>query len=730
MKILIAGGCGFIGSHVAYRFHKEGHSIFIIDNLSAGNTKNVEIPHKFYNLDISSKDCEEVFKSHKFDIVINLAAQIDVSTSFESPFIDSKTNLLGLTNLLDLSAKYKVRKFIFASSSAVYGNNTNLPLTEESALNPISPYGMSKMVGEFYCKKWSELFGLKTVCLRLSSVFGPKQSLKGESSVIPVFINKILNNEKIVIFGDGNQTRDFIYVDDAVDAIYKSIETDVEGIINVSFNHERSINELVDVLKLNHNIPGITYKNNTKASITRSVLDNSKLRKLLHWNAKHSFNSAIEKTYDWYKNSLENIDDTTTEAKIAEKVSFSNSIFFKMLPYFENFLGILVVIFLNNLLFKNSNSIFNNSLDICYIYIVAMASMYGMKQGFLSIILSSMLNICTLVNSGISIANIFYEPKYLINIIFYILIGSIVSYAIDLKNNKIYENGLELAALNEKYNFLQMIYTDTRIIKEELQDQIISSEDSFANIYETTKALDSLEVDYVYSGAVKAIETLLKTPKVSIFSVNKTGEYLRLKAKSTSDKFTLPFSVKVAEFEELKNVIVNKTIFINRSLNSKLPKMTAPIIDRDKVVALVSIHEFEFENFTLYYENLFQVMVNLISSAITRAYRYDEATVKDKFIPGTEILVNKEFQHSLKQKLQLKESFNLEFSLVKTKESYSSYDKLSTYIRDTDLLGLGKDNCIYILLSNTDKIAAKKALSRFLSNGIDAELIEGVSENV
>ncbi len=152
MKILITGGCGFIGSHVADRFYKEGHEIYIIDNLATGNIKNVEVPHKFYNIDIASQRCEEIFKANRFDVVVNLSAQVDVNTSLESPYLDSKSNLLGITNMLDLSHKYGVKKFMFSSSAAVYGNTEIIPINEECPINPISPYGMSKSVGEFTVK--------------------------------------------------------------------------------------------------------------------------------------------------------------------------------------------------------------------------------------------------------------------------------------------------------------------------------------------------------------------------------------------------------------------------------------------------------------------------------------------------------------------------------------------------------------------------------------------------
>jgi nucleoside-diphosphate-sugar epimerase len=294
MKILITGGCGFIGSHVAVRFYKEGHKIYIIDNLSTGNVKNVEVPHKFYNLDIASKDCEDIFKANRFDAVINLSAQVDVKTSIETPFLDSKSNLLGVTNLLDLSKKYGAKRFIFASSAAVYGNIEKIPIEEDAEINPISPYGMSKYVGEFYCKKWSEIYGLKTICFRFSNVFGPKQGLKGESGVISIFIDNLIKNQELTIFDDGNQTRDFIYVDDIADGIYKAFESDYTGVLNLSTNTQHTLNELVDILKEFHTIKKVNYKERNLGDIRNSRLDNTKVKEILKWSPKYSFRTGIE----------------------------------------------------------------------------------------------------------------------------------------------------------------------------------------------------------------------------------------------------------------------------------------------------------------------------------------------------------------------------------------------------------------------------------------------------
>jgi len=156
MKVLITGGYGFIGSHVGERFHQEGYDVFILDNLSTGKKGNVSFKHKGYVLFVEDRKCEEIFKANRFDVVIHLAAQNSVARSFENPLLDAETNIAGLVNMLDLSARYGVKKFLYASSAAVYGPQTQLPITEEAGCHPISPYGISKAAGELYCAQWED----------------------------------------------------------------------------------------------------------------------------------------------------------------------------------------------------------------------------------------------------------------------------------------------------------------------------------------------------------------------------------------------------------------------------------------------------------------------------------------------------------------------------------------------------------------------------------------------
>ena len=247
MRVLVTGGYGFIGSHICSRLIKEGHDISIIDT-SLDMKSLINIKHKSYQLDVIDKKCEEVFKIGKFDIVIHLAAHTTADSSIINPYHDTSTNILGLVNILNLSHKFNVKKIIFLSSATIYGNSQSIPLKESYHGNPITPNGINKYYSEFILNKWKEIYGLDYICFRVSNVYGPYEFSKENENVISIYIKQALKNNDLVIFGDGNQTRDFIYIEDLVEAIYNSLN-EIYRLYNLSTNTETSINDVINILK-------------------------------------------------------------------------------------------------------------------------------------------------------------------------------------------------------------------------------------------------------------------------------------------------------------------------------------------------------------------------------------------------------------------------------------------------------------------------------------------------
>jgi len=278
-NVLVTGGAGFIGSHLCDLLIDNDYNVIIVDNLSSGFSQNINKKAKFYNMDINSPDLETVFKENKIDYIFHFAAQANVSFSTKFPSIDATENVLGSIHLLQLAKKYGVRKFIPASTAAVYGVPKYLPIDEVHETVCLSFYGISKLTME----KYTELFGVDYIIFRFANVYGPRQSAHGEAGVVAIFADKMKNNEEITINGDGEQTRDFIYVADVAQACLKVIQTDVKNtVINVSTNTAISVNKLFDIMggKYNYKLPA-SYGPERIGDIKHSILDNTKCIKLL-----------------------------------------------------------------------------------------------------------------------------------------------------------------------------------------------------------------------------------------------------------------------------------------------------------------------------------------------------------------------------------------------------------------------------------------------------------------
>ena len=628
MNVLITGGYGFIGSHVAEEFFKEGYRIFIIDNLSTGNSKNIKFKHTSFQLDIEDHRCEEVFRSNKFDAVIHLAAQINVVGSIEDPYRDTKSNILGLINMLQLSAQYGVRKFAFASSAAVYGNNRQVPLSEEAMTDPLSPYGMSKATGELYCKKWSALYGLSTICFRFSNVYGPRQGVVGEGGVISIFMERAAGGKELEIFGDGNQTRDFIYVKDIANAIYKAVEKDISGIFNLSTNSESSLNELIEILKELQPIKDVLYKDEREGDIKNSCLDNTKIRQVLNWEPRYSLAEGLKSTYKWYMQYYK----TSEKDKVKKHSPAVSTPIWKRLSSLirksgilfsvENILLFFIVSFMT-ITTQNASNYY--LLDYKLIYIVLVGVMYGTRQAALSSVLSCGLYTYLYVEGGRDIVSLIYDTDSLLQLSFYLLIGIVTGYIIDTKNNGLQDKDEEVKSLNEKIGFMNKVHNETLIIKDELCEQIISTQNSYGKVYDMMTKLNSLNPKEVLRNGIAVLESTMKSDEVAIYILADSKYYVILAAKSEKKDFNVPGIVKIKEREDIHRVIESRDIYINSQWRPSLPVMTAPIIDRGNVIAIACIYCIAFENITLHRENLLRVTANLVSYALTNAYRYKEA---------------------------------------------------------------------------------------------------------
>jgi UDP-glucose 4-epimerase len=302
MKALVTGGAGFIGSQVADALIEKGISVEIIDNLSTGRKENLPAKAVFHYLDICSKDIHELFAKAKYDVVFHLAAQMDIGKSAADPAFDAQSNIIGGINLLQASKENRVGKFVFSSSCAIYGEQIEFPATERHPQNPVSPYGISKLAFEKYLDVYHKEYGFNYVALRYANVCGPRQRGDGEGGVVAIFFNRLLAGQKAVIYSDGLQTRDFIYVGDVVRANLAAMDYQGVGIFNVSTGIETTINELFDnIAESIGSKQKKIYQDGRACDQRRSVLDNSAIKKAMGWQPQFTLRQGLTKTAEYFK---------------------------------------------------------------------------------------------------------------------------------------------------------------------------------------------------------------------------------------------------------------------------------------------------------------------------------------------------------------------------------------------------------------------------------------------
>ena len=303
MNVLVTGGAGFIGSNVVDGLLDNGFKVTVLDNLSTGKKENLNPLSRFYKTDIRDKKAlEEIFKEVKPEIIYHLAAQIDVRKSVADPAFDALTNIIGSINLFELAVKYNVKRIIFSSTGgALYGEPDNLPANESTEIAPLAPYGVSKYCTEQYLNYFKRIYGIERVILRYANVYGPRQDPLGEAGVVAIFTGRILNGEKPIIYGDGNQTRDYVYVKDIVKANLLAMDGK-EGTYNVGTGIETSVNGLVKMFSsaLNKKIDPI-YAPPRKGEVQRISLNGAKAKRELGFIPEYSLERGLEETIEWFK---------------------------------------------------------------------------------------------------------------------------------------------------------------------------------------------------------------------------------------------------------------------------------------------------------------------------------------------------------------------------------------------------------------------------------------------
>jgi UDP-glucose 4-epimerase len=306
MKVLVTGGAGFIGSHVAAAYLARGDSVWIIDDLSSGRLANVPEGAQFHRMAIGDAAVHELFRSvGGFDVVNHHAAQIDVRTSVRNPRADAAINIDGFLNLAEAALRHRSRRFVYVSSGGVvYGEPERRPTPEEAAKMPLSPYGVSKFAGELYLHYYRRVHGLEYIALRYSNVYGPRQDPHGEAGVVAIFSQRILAGEPLTIFGDGEQTRDYVFVEDVARASLVLGDTELPAAgdldaraFNIGTGTETSVNQLgAELHRVADRDTGVRYADARAGELRHSCLDPGRAQRA-GWAPSIALREGLTRTF-------------------------------------------------------------------------------------------------------------------------------------------------------------------------------------------------------------------------------------------------------------------------------------------------------------------------------------------------------------------------------------------------------------------------------------------------
>lgn len=704
MNILVTGGYGFLGSSIAERFFKEGHRIHILDNLISGSKDTVDFKHRHLSADVADRKCETYFKAYAFDIVIHCATS--------SPDDHSHPTTSGLFNLLSLSEKYGVKQFVSFSTSNEFEFDVATDILETASLIPRSPSALHQRHSEEYSLHWDNHSALSTLVFRLSSVYGPNQHVSLESRWIHDLMSTT-DAESLPLSSSHGSHTDLIFIGDVVEAVYRGVISELSGLYHLSSGESTSIESVCAHLGIQ---PPLANQHVPKH---QPILDNRKLKSDLDWVPRFGVKEGLHITKSYYAQKPA----STSTHPVRKERRFNILLKHPVLRTLEN-LTLFILFFIGSLLLTP----IVDTPDYWFIYVLLAALLFGKSQTLIASLLAVGVHLYESASIGRNVLSLFVDNSILATFTMYLLIGLVVSYVMERRQIEIQFLKDELAATNERHTFLNDVYEETLTIKNQLQQQILHSEESIGSVYEATRALDSLEPEGLFVGSISVLEKTLKANHFAIYMINQSS-FARLAAKSSDSTFAPQNSLQIEEQTVIHEVVTSSEIVFNTSLTSGEPLFGAPLIRQGEVIAVILCYDVPFHNLTLSYRNLIDVMVRLINSSLDRSLGYIHAIQFDRYVGNTNALKEEYFERIIAQKEQALQELNIPYSLVLIEEHHDEaiIQSIETTLRTTDYLGFRTDGRLYAILSNATKEESQIVIDRLARKAIHAEVVEDVT---
>lgn len=716
-KILLVGGLGFLGSHLANRFAQENWKVAILDDGSATSWVELNDNYTIYSYNVASIEVEEIFRVGNIDVVIYL---IDKSLDVRNRqlVVNAQTNIGGLLNLLQLSSQYQVKHFLYVSSADVFGDLKGI-MGEDDVPQPSQGQGGSHYFQAHCLLNWKRDNGLPATVVRLPQVYGPGQ--QPASGPLARFFTAAVRHKPITVNIAENRPTQLLYVEDAVYGIYDVVDRGYTGdIIHIASDELVAWQEIMTRCQSFMEMPELeNMLQAEREEFWLPQLSNDRSKRELGWKQKHKALENLQATHQWYQDYFQ----TVHKERVSRYKNRRWQASIKLIrPYLENIACVFAVLLIS---YFQGNTPINQQIgfDICYLYIIFMGTLYGRRQSMLAVIFSVAIFTIGLLSQHGELVSLLYPPTNILHYSTYIFLGVLTGYISDNKNRLIESAEYKLMRSNQRYDFLQETYQKSITVKDKLYKQIVNSDDSIGWLYKIIQQLDSVEVEDIFTQAAVITSQIMNVDNIAIYIMGQDGFYLRQKVRLGEKTRKLAHSLKVSENSYIQTMLDNHRLFVNHGLQSGMPDMAAPIVYEDKVIAIIQIFDMDFEQWSIYQQNLLSVTARMISMSMGKAYKYDASTRSSKYVADTRIMQEAAFrklQDGYRERQQYQDNVrNVLLELAQQGLTLQELDdNLAGKIRLEDALGMDNGK-VYLLLHDADDKAIELLQKRLQQCGVE-----------
>jgi UDP-glucose 4-epimerase len=665
-----------------------------------------------HTYDPSDPVFKETISNYKFDAVIFIGGR-EESALCEFSTRTPQT-LDSLVNVLDLSVEENVQHFFYISSSEVF-NQEQIP-EEETKPIPSSKNGRLLVSSEEICYFYKEKFDLPISIVRVPFLYDSYEN----DCYLGSILTKLNNNQQVTLPSSQTSSIDFLHVKDLADFLLRAIDEGIpaeEPIFHLGSGKSQTMAEFAEGFEDYFSSP--RFKFTSEDSIQTKPLLGTNARRFYGWAPLHHMVADLPLIHEVLVNGRpEEKPRALDEAREFYRTNW-------VIKWIELIGGAVLMQYL---------SVFTSTLiqfkfvDFRLLFVVLMGSVYGIRFGLLAALLAGLSIVYTWFQLNLDWTLLTYNIGNWFPFVVYFAAGAITGYVKDKKDAEIEYQQSQTKLIFEKYQFLYDVFNEISILKDEFREQIFRYRDSYGKMYRISQELDALNADEVFISALNVLEDVMSDDSIAIYSIDKSGNYLRLEANSPSLNGDILKSVKLSELPILEKNIQQGKIFQNNELLPDYPIFAAPIMNNNTPVAIVAIWKANFDQFSMYFFNLFQVITNLIQDALVRASLFREANIEKMYIPETNILTLDAFTKAFKIKTEMKKSKISDYQLLRIKKSHLSPieidSSLSKSLRSADIIGLWEDNNFYVLLNQADSTAVEAIIKRLAKSGIISDIVD------